>query len=220
MGLPGGDGVTFLFSDIEGSTRLAQELGPERWPAVLREHDGLVDRAVMTAGGTVVKHEGDGAFAAFAEPLDAVAAAVAMSRDLAVMSAGDGRDVRVRIGIHTGAGQATEDGSDYVGVDVHYAARIEAAANGGQIVLSDATVLALTGPPPPDPSSRTTASIRCATSRSRAASTGWSSRAPLRIRDRFGRFGCRRTCRSRSPRSSGANRSCARSGTSSSAPGS
>ncbi len=145
MGLPGGDGVTFLFSDIEGSTRLAQEVGPERWPALLRDHDALVDGAVASAGGVVVKHEGDGAFAAFAEPRDAVAAAVAMSRGMAAIPAVADRLVRLRIGLHTGAGQTTEDGADYVGIDVHYAARVEAAANGGQIVLSDSVATALAG---------------------------------------------------------------------------
>ena len=150
MGLPGGDRVTFLFSDIEGSTRLAHGLGPGPWAALLREHDAVVDDAVTTAGGVVVKHEGDGAFAAFAEPQDAVAAAVAMSRGVATMPTAGGSTVRLRIGLHTGVGQTTDDGADYVGIDVHYAARVEAAANGGQIVLSDVAVAALSDGPPDD----------------------------------------------------------------------
>jgi predicted ATPase/class 3 adenylate cyclase len=135
--------VTFLFSDIEGSTRLAQALGPAAWAALLREHDARVDRAVAPAGGVVVKHEGDGAFVAFARPEAAVEAATAISRSLAELPAAGGSPVRVRIGLHTGVGATTEDGADYVGIDVHYAARIAAAANGGQIVLSDVTTTAV-----------------------------------------------------------------------------
>ncbi len=78
--------VTFLFSDIEGSTRLAQALGPARWAALLREHDARIDRAVAAVGGVVVKHEGDGAFAAFARPNAALEAAVAIDRSLADLS--------------------------------------------------------------------------------------------------------------------------------------
>ena len=150
MSLPIGDRVTFLFSDIEGSTRLAQDLGPTDWPAVLHDHDALIDAAVAAAGGVVVKHEGDGAFAAFAEPGAGLSAAAAVSRALAAWPPVAGRPVRVRIGLHTGEGRTMPDGSDYVGIDVNYAARVAAAANGGQIVLSDATRVALAGGPPPD----------------------------------------------------------------------
>jgi predicted ATPase/class 3 adenylate cyclase len=136
--LPSGDRVTFLFSDIEGSTRLARELGPERWATTLRDHDVLVDRLVSGAGGVVVKHEGDGTFAAFVDPAAAARAAVALSRALVVGSIAGERPMRVRIGLHTGLGSLTEDGTDYVGIDVNYAARVTASANGGQIVLSDA----------------------------------------------------------------------------------
>ncbi|MFL5671717.1 MAG: adenylate/guanylate cyclase domain-containing protein, partial [Chloroflexota bacterium] len=79
MTLPVGPAVTFLFSDVEGSTRLAKELGPDAWETLLEEHDRLVDSAVGDAGGVIVKHEGDGVFAAFGNPMHAVAAAVAFS---------------------------------------------------------------------------------------------------------------------------------------------
>ena len=137
--LPTGDRVTFLFSDIEGSTRLAQRLDGDRWVAILREHDALVDAAVSGARGSVIKHEGDGTFAVFADPADALAAAAAISRAMTTLAIGDAEAVRVRIGLHTGIGRTTDDGRDYVGVDVHYAARIAAAANGGQIAVSEAT---------------------------------------------------------------------------------
>ena len=90
--LPTGDRVTFLFSDIEGSTRLAQRLDGDRWVTLLREHDALVDGAVSTAGGQVVKHEGDGTFAVFADPADALAAAAAISRAMTTLSIGRRRD--------------------------------------------------------------------------------------------------------------------------------
>ncbi|HEY8818314.1 MAG TPA: adenylate/guanylate cyclase domain-containing protein, partial [Candidatus Limnocylindrales bacterium] len=139
MSLPIGDRVTFLFSDIEGSTRLAQRLEPERWAALLREHDAIVDAAVKAAGGVVVKHEGDGSFAAFPEPPGAVEAAVAIGRTVSSLSTVDGQVLRLRMGLHTGTGRTTDDGRDYVGIDVHYAARIAAAANGGQIAVSETT---------------------------------------------------------------------------------
>jgi len=149
MSLPTGQGVTFFFSDVEGSTRLAQELGADAWEALLGQHDRLVDAAVAQARGVVVKHEGDGVFAAFRDAGDAVAAAVAFSRALAAL--GDEPDrpkARVRIGIHTGEGRLTAAGADYVGIDVNYAARVSAAANGGQIALSAATYVAIDSTPP------------------------------------------------------------------------
>ena len=149
MTLPTGAAVTFFFSDVEGSTRRAQELGPDAWETLLGEHDRLVDAAVGQAGGTIVKHEGDGVFAAFGEPAHAVAAAVAFSRALAALrDEADQPRARVRIGIHTGEGRLTAAGADYVGIDVHYAARVSAAANGGQIVVSDTTYVAIDGTAP------------------------------------------------------------------------
>ena len=153
VNLPTGD-VTFLFSDIEGSTRLAQQLGAPAWAGILGEHDRAADLAVALGGGSVVKHEGDGVFAVFAEPAGALIAAAAFSRSLGETgstgpSAPDALPrPRVRIGIHTGDGQLTERGSDYVGIDVHYAARVAAAANGGQIAISDATHARIAGRPP------------------------------------------------------------------------
>ena len=91
MDLPSGT-VTFLFSDIEGSTRHAHRLGDERWSALLREHDALVDGVIERRGGVVVKHEGDGTFAAFPEARPAIDAAVAIERGLADGALGDARD--------------------------------------------------------------------------------------------------------------------------------
>jgi predicted ATPase/class 3 adenylate cyclase len=130
--------VTFLFTDVEGSTRIAQAAGDD-WPALLAEHDRLVREAITVNAGVVVKTEGDGFFAAFSAARDAVVAAADAQRALADHEWPAGRRFRVRIGLHTGLG--TLGGDDYVGIDVHRAARIAAAAHGGQSVLSEPTAL-------------------------------------------------------------------------------
>jgi predicted ATPase/class 3 adenylate cyclase len=144
--LPAGT-VTFLFSDIEGSTRLARSMPTDDWAALVQSHDDLADATVVTCRGVVVKHEGDGMFAAFESATDAIAAGAALSRAVAAHDWG-GPTIRLRIGIHTGDGQLTRDEADYVGVDVHYAARVAAAGNGGQIVVSDSTRALLSRDPP------------------------------------------------------------------------
>jgi predicted ATPase/class 3 adenylate cyclase len=128
--------VTFLFTDIEGSTGLLQALG-DRYPAVLDEHAAILRRAVADHGGVEVSTHGDAFFVAFASPAGAVRAAVAAQRALAAHDWSPGPPLRVRMGVHTGEG--TLGGDDYVGLDVHRAARIADAAHGGQVVVSDAT---------------------------------------------------------------------------------
>jgi predicted ATPase/class 3 adenylate cyclase len=128
--------VTFLFTDIEGSTRLLQTLG-DRYAAVRDEHAATLRRAVAEAGGVEVSTEGDSFFVAFPSPLGAVRAAVAAQRDLATHDWPPGRPVRVRMGLHTGEGVL--GGDNYVGLDVNRAARIAAAGRGGQVIVSDAT---------------------------------------------------------------------------------
>jgi predicted ATPase/class 3 adenylate cyclase len=128
--------VTFLFTDIEGSTRLLQELG-DRYAAVRDEHAAIVRRAIGEGGGVEVSTEGDSFFAAFGGPAGAVQAAVAAQRGLAGHHWPAGFPVRVRMGMHTGEG--VRGGDNYVGIDVNRAARIAAAAHGGQVIVSDAT---------------------------------------------------------------------------------
>src|SRR5688572_5235101 len=128
--------VTFLFTDIEGSTGLLQALG-DRYPAVHDQHAAIVRNAVAEGGGVEVSTHGDAFFVAFRSPAGAVRAAVAAQQGLAGHDWSPGPPVRVRMGIHTG--EATLGGDDYVGIDVHRAARIADAAHGGQVVLSDAT---------------------------------------------------------------------------------
>jgi len=121
--------VTLLFTDIEGSTRLVQQLGDD-YPVALERHRGAVRAAVAAEGGEEVDCTGDEFSIAFTDARAAVAAA------LAVQAAHEGGDVRVRIGIHTGDPLRVDGG--YVGIDVHRAARICAAGHGGQTLLSGA----------------------------------------------------------------------------------
>ncbi|MBD0329285.1 MAG: hypothetical protein ICV64_04195 [Thermoleophilia bacterium] len=128
--------VTFLFTDIEGSTRLLHELGDE-YGAVLADHQRLLRQAFARHGGREVDTQGDAFFVAFPRARDAVLAAVDAQRALAVHPWLDGTEVRVRMGIHTGGASLAED--RYVGIAVHRAARIAAAGHGGQILVSETT---------------------------------------------------------------------------------
>jgi predicted ATPase/class 3 adenylate cyclase/DNA-binding CsgD family transcriptional regulator len=128
--------VTFLFSDIEGSTLLVKALR-ERYPQVLAEHRRLVRAAVAAHGGREVDAQGDAFFVAFGGATQAVSCALEVQRALAAHDWPDGGQVRVRIGVHTG--QAVRAGDGYTGVAVHRAARICAAAGGGQVLVSQAT---------------------------------------------------------------------------------
>jgi len=126
--LPAGT-VTFLFSDIEGSTRLLHELG-DAYADALAEHRRALREAFARHDGVEVGTEGDSFFVAFARASDALAAASEAQRGLQ-------EPIRVRMGIHTGEPLVTEEG--YVGIDVHRAARIAAAGHGGQILVSQST---------------------------------------------------------------------------------
>jgi predicted ATPase/class 3 adenylate cyclase len=141
VGLPTGAAVTFLFTDIEGSTRLERAVGSGRWADLVARHDALLAGTISAHGGSVVKTEGDAFFAAFASPTDAALAAAAVQRALAGEPWPVDAPIRVRMGLHLGEGRlrqgrAAGEPDDYVGIDVNYAARISAAANGGQVVVS------------------------------------------------------------------------------------
>ena len=128
--------VTFLFTDIEGSTRLLQQAG-EVYGSLLDDHRRLLRAAFDAHAGREVDTQGDSFFVAFAAPGQAVAAAAQAQRALAEHVWPHPFAVRVRMGLHTG--EVTEDHGSYVGVAVHRGARIAAAGHGGQILLSDAT---------------------------------------------------------------------------------
>ena len=130
--------VTLLFSDIEGSTRLLQRLGTERFAEVLEGHRRLLREVFARHDGYEVDTEGDAFFVTFARAGDGVAAAEEAQQALeAAARSAEGVDVRVRMGLHTG--EPLLVGAKYVGLDVHRAARIMAAGHGGQVLLSQAT---------------------------------------------------------------------------------
>jgi predicted ATPase/class 3 adenylate cyclase len=129
--------VTLLFTDIEGSTRLLERLGPERYRESLEVHRRLLRDAFERHGGYEVDYEGDAFFVAFARATDAVDAASEAQQALARAEWPEGQSIRVRMGIHTGEPLAAPP--KYVGLDVHKAARIMAAGHGGQVLVSAAT---------------------------------------------------------------------------------
>ncbi|HEX6680214.1 MAG TPA: response regulator [Gaiellaceae bacterium] len=128
--------VTFLFSDVEGSTDLLRRLR-DRYADVMADHELLLRRAFQDAGGHEINTQGDSFFIAFRRPKEAVSAAVDAQRAIARHPWPDDVEMRVRIGIHTG--EATVTGDRYVGLAVHRAARICAAGHGGQVLLSQTT---------------------------------------------------------------------------------
>jgi class 3 adenylate cyclase len=128
--------VTFLFTDIEGSTKLLQQLGDD-YAGVVSDHRRILREAFGANGGTEVDARGDALFYSFPRARAAVAAAVAGQRALAGHEWPAGTEVRVRIGLHTGEPAVGDEG--YVGVDVVRAARICSAAHGGQVLVSEAT---------------------------------------------------------------------------------
>jgi class 3 adenylate cyclase len=133
--LPAGT-VTFVFTDIEGSTRLLQELG-DRYGDVVRDHRRLVRDSFGAHQGREVDTQGDAFFYSFARARDAVSAAVAAQRALAEHEWPAGSQVRVRMGLHTGEPTVGDEG--YLGLDVVRAARICSAGHGGQILMSETT---------------------------------------------------------------------------------
>ena len=143
--LPAGT-VTFVFTDIEGSTQLLQQLG-DAYADVARDHRRLVRGALGGAGGTEVDTQGDAFFFSFARARDAVRGAVDAQRALRAHRWPEGAEVRVRMGLHTGEPSVGDEG--YLGMDVVRAARISSAGHGGQILVSE-TTRALLGNELPD----------------------------------------------------------------------
>jgi class 3 adenylate cyclase len=123
---------TFVFTDMVGSTGQLLELGDEKWNERLDRHDELLIKAIRGHSGTVIKHTGDGFFAAFDEPAEAVAAAVEIQQSIA------DEPFKVRIGLHSG--EALVRGNDYTGRGVNVAARIGALADAGEVLVSTDTL--------------------------------------------------------------------------------
>jgi len=128
--------VTFVFTDIEGSTRLLNELA-SGYKDLVERHSDIIKSAVEKAGGLVVSTEGDSFFLVFTSPTDAIRAIGQFQNDLAAEPWSNDRKVAVRVGVHTGEGAL--GGENYWGVDVHRAARIAASGHGGQVLLSGVT---------------------------------------------------------------------------------
>ncbi|MGD0085136.1 MAG: adenylate/guanylate cyclase domain-containing protein [Acidimicrobiales bacterium] len=130
--------MTFLFTDIEGSTALLKRLGGGAYAAALADHHRLVRAGLVAHEGKEIGTQGDGFFAVFTSPSAAVTAVIEMQRSLHAHDWPAGEQVRVRMGVHSG--EASETGTGLVGFEVHRAARIAAVAHGGQVVLSATTV--------------------------------------------------------------------------------
>jgi predicted ATPase/class 3 adenylate cyclase len=135
--LPATGAVTFLFTDIEGSTRLWEE-EPERMKPALARHDAISRAAVESHRGIVVKMTGDGVHAAFDDAVDALAAAMDLQQALGDPTVTNGVALRVRCGLH--AGMVEHRDNDFFGPPLNRAARIMSAAHGGQVLLSQAVV--------------------------------------------------------------------------------
>jgi predicted ATPase/class 3 adenylate cyclase len=134
--------VTFLFTDIEASTRLLQAIGP-RYAELLETHRRLIREPAEREGGVDFGSEGDALFIAFPSAAGAVAAAADAQRNLAGFAWPEGAAIHVRMGVHTG--EATVVGNNYVGLDLHRVARIAAAGHGGQVLVSDPTASLVAG---------------------------------------------------------------------------
>src|SRR3954452_20752963 len=129
--------VTFLFSDIEGSTRLLKSLGRERYGEILRTHNEVLRTAFEAHAGTEIDRQGDAFFFVFRSAGTAVAGAVAAQRAMDDAAWPEDGRAHVRIGVHTG--EASVSGDSYVGFAVHQAARLGDLGHGGQILLPRTT---------------------------------------------------------------------------------
>jgi class 3 adenylate cyclase len=128
--------VTFLFTDIEGSTRLWEQ-HRDAMPAALERHDVILRELVVAAGGVVVKSTGDGSLAVFERPAAAIAATVAIQRAMAAEAWGETGPLRVRVGVHTGV--AEERDGDYFGPALNRTARLMGIGHGEQVLVSATT---------------------------------------------------------------------------------
>jgi len=152
--------VTFLFTDIEGSTRLLERLGRDRYGELLEHERELLREAVATGGGAEVDATGDALLAVFSSVAGAVAAAVAAQRVLADERWPGDAEVRVRMGLHTGEATLGRDG--YVGIAVHRGRRVCEAAHGRQILVSSATHAIVAADPPREIGFREVGEVRLA----------------------------------------------------------
>jgi predicted ATPase/class 3 adenylate cyclase len=149
--------VTFLFTDIEGSTRLWEQ-EPERMRPALARHDAIAKAAVERHHGTIVKMAGDGVHAAFNDPLDAIGATLELQQALADPETTGGIALRIRCGLHAGVDERRDN--DFFGRAVNRAARITSVAHGGQVLVSEAVAVLIRERLPSDVSLRDLGSVR------------------------------------------------------------
>jgi len=135
--------VTIMFSDIEGSTAMADRLGDKRFMDVLREHNAIIREQVKAHGGFEVKSEGDGFMVAFQSAGKALACASAIQKALLARNESAAEPVKVRMGLH--AGEVIKEGGDFFGRNVIMAARVASQANGGEILASGVVKALLSG---------------------------------------------------------------------------
>jgi class 3 adenylate cyclase len=129
---------TFMFTDVVGSTNLAEALGDQAWERLLRWHDDVLRGLVASGGGEIVNSTGDGFFVAFESARSGVDCAISIQRALLEHRASTGFALSVRIGLHTA--EANRRGTDYSGKGVHVAARVAALAAGGEILATAETL--------------------------------------------------------------------------------
>jgi class 3 adenylate cyclase len=205
---------TFLFTDIEGSTAMLRRLGAAAYAQVLADHHDVIRSGLAAHEGEEVDTQGDAFFAVFSAPGECVAAAVEMQRAIGGRAWPAAEQVRVRMGIHTGAAAKTETG--LVGLDVHRAARLAAVAYGGQILVSEATAVLVRDTLPPGAVLRDLGLHRLKAWAVRSGSTSWTRPT---CRPAFRRCGhsatrpCRTISRSSRPHSSAATPNSPKSGT-------
>jgi predicted ATPase/class 3 adenylate cyclase len=138
---PATDMVSLMFTDIEGSTRLVRTLGDDRYRTILDRHEALIREAIGSFRGEEIATRGDGFFVVFDDAVDAVRAAVAIQRALTREAWPSDGEIRVRIGIHSG--EPSRVGDNFVGLDVHRAARLCGVGHGGQVLLSQSSHAAI-----------------------------------------------------------------------------
>ena len=208
---PAGATLTFVFSDIEGSTRLEQAIGTTAYGAIRERHRTLLREAFAAHGGEEQGTEGDSFFVVFRPARGAIGAALAAQRSLAAEPWPDGAQVRVRMGVHSG--EARTHGGSLVGLDINRAARIAAVAHGGQVLVSGAARgRSCATRDRPESRSATSGLTASRTSRSRSIFTSWWPTGSAASSHRCARSTHDRTrSRPSSPRSSGATRNGSRS---------
>jgi class 3 adenylate cyclase len=186
--------VSFLFTDIEGSTQLVKQLGGERYSYALADHQRILREAFAEHGGDEIDTQGDSFFIAFRRAKDALLAAIACQRRLAAHQWPEGTKL-LRMGIHTG--EPAMGGQAYVGLGVNRGSRIAAAGHGGQVLTSQTARELLRDDPIPDVTPRARVRFRVARKRARRSyfTQGWLSNGPI-----VGGTGSSPRARRRSPR--------------------